>query len=60
MHNAFLNGGHDYESEKNNPDESKRIDRFGRGKIGDGYHNITRYGELETDPHRRDRFFLMI
>ena len=61
LHDAFVNGGHDYESEKKNPDESKRIDRIGGwGQIGDGYHNITRYGELETDPHRRDRLVMGI
>ncbi len=52
MRTAFDNGGHDYASEQNRPTDP--FDRFGWGYVGDGYHNTTRYGELETDSVRRD------
>ena len=42
---ALVNGGHNYTAEENNPDETKRFNRFGWGYVGDGYHNTTRYGE---------------
>ncbi|KAL7434823.1 hypothetical protein ACHAXM_004354 [Skeletonema potamos] len=50
MRTGFFNGGHDYETEK----KEKEIDRFSWGFMGDGYHNTTRYGELEEDESRRD------
>jgi hypothetical protein len=50
MKTGFVNGGHDYETEK----KQKEIDRFAWGFMGDGYHNTTRYGELEEDESRRD------
>ena len=52
MRSAFDNGGHDYASEQNRPVEP--FDRFGWGYVGDGYHNTTRYGELETDDVRKN------
>ena len=52
MRTALKRGGHDYESERNR--EVDPFDRFGWGYVGDGYHNITRYGELEDDAVRRD------
>jgi hypothetical protein len=42
---ALVNGGYNYTAEGNNPDESKRFNRFEGGYVGDGYHNTTRYGE---------------
>jgi hypothetical protein len=52
MRTAFDNGGHDYVSEQNRPVDP--FDRFGWGYVGDGYHNTTRYGELETDDVRKN------
>ena len=49
MRYALREGGYDY-----NTDSENGIDRFGWGYVGDGYHNTTRYGELETDEGRRD------
>ena len=48
---GFLNGGHDYEAEKQ---QDPPLDRFAWGGHGDGYHEMTRYGELETDEVRRE------
>ena len=48
---GFINGGHDYESEKQ---QDPPLDRFAWGQHGDGYHERTRYGELETDPVRME------
>jgi hypothetical protein len=50
MHQGFVNGGHDYDSEKYDPDNP--FDRFGWGYVGDGYHNTTRYGELEDEARK--------
>jgi hypothetical protein len=47
MRYAYRQGPHDYETEEKNG-----IDRFGWGYLGDGYHNTTRYGELEVDERR--------
>lgn len=47
---GFDNGGYDYESERNG---DPPLDRFAWGQHGDGYHERTRYGELETDEIRR-------
>jgi hypothetical protein len=52
MRAALERGGHDYDSEKNR--EVNPFDRFGPGYVGDGYHDTTRYGELEDDAVRRD------
>ena len=52
MKSGFENGGHDYASERDR--ETDPFDRFGRGYVGDGYHNTTRYGELEDDVGRKD------
>lgn len=52
MRSAFDNGGHDYASEQER--EIEPFDRFGWGYVGDGYHNTTRYGELETDDVRKN------
>jgi hypothetical protein len=52
MRTALENGGHDYESERNR--EVDPFDRFGWGYVGDGYHNMTRYGERETDDVRKN------
>lgn len=41
MNTGFMNGGHEEE------------DRFSWGHVGDGYHNTTRYGELEEDDLRK-------
>jgi hypothetical protein len=50
MQTGFENGGHDYAAEKRNG-----TDRFGRGFVGDGYHDVTRYGEaLAVDDARRE------
>jgi len=48
MKTGFVNGGHDYAAEEKN-----NIKRFGWGYVGDGYHNTTRYGELEQDVARK-------
>ena len=48
---GFLNGGHDYQSEKSR--EKDPFDRFSWGFQGDGYHNTTRYGEFEVDEARK-------
>lgn len=50
MKTGFLNGGHDYDSEAKR--EVEPFDRFGWGYSGDGYHETTRYGELEEDEAR--------
>ncbi|KAL7464184.1 hypothetical protein ACHAXS_004519 [Conticribra weissflogii] len=42
-------GGHDYDKE-----QEEGINRFGWQQVGDGYHNTTRYGELEEDEERRN------
>ena len=52
MRTGFENGGHDYKSERER--ETDPFDRFGRGYVGDGYHNTTRYGELENDETRKN------
>jgi hypothetical protein len=49
MRYAYREGGYDYDTEMKNG-----IDRFGWGFVGDGYHNTTRYGELEEDEGRRE------
>ncbi len=49
MRTGFLNGGYDYEKEK----KELEVDRFAYGHVGDGYHNTTRYGELEEDELRK-------
>ena len=51
MRAALIKGGHDYESEKKR--EKDPFDRFSSGYVGDGYHNTTRYGELEEDEARK-------
>ena len=51
MRQGLWNGGHDYESEKNDPDNP--FDRLGWGYHGDGYHDTTRYGELEDNEERK-------
>ena len=51
MTQALNNGGHDYEAERNDPDNP--INRLGAGVPGDGYHNTTRYGELEDNEERK-------
>jgi len=51
MKTAFVNGGHDYHSEQTRKEDP--IDRFGWGQVGDGYHETTRYGELEDDEARK-------
>jgi hypothetical protein len=50
MKSGLYNGGYDYDTERKEQD----IDRFSWGYIGDGYHNTTRYGEMEVDDARRD------
>jgi len=52
MRSGLENGGHDYASERDR--ETDPFDRFGRGFVGDGYHNTTRYGELEDDEGRKN------
>ncbi len=49
---ALERGGHDYESETARAVDP--FDRFDSGYVGDGYHDTTRYGELEDDEVRRD------
>lgn len=41
-------GGHDYDTEEENG-----LNRFGWQKVGDGYHNTTRYGEELLDGNPR-------
>ncbi|KAL9187877.1 hypothetical protein ACHAXT_006255 [Thalassiosira profunda] len=50
MKTGFINGGHDYDSEKKGENS---FDRFSWGYVGDGYHNVTRYGETEEDAARK-------
>ena len=45
---GYKNGGFDYKAAAQNG-----TDRFGWGNIGDGYHNITRYGESIQNADRR-------
>lgn len=52
MKSGFENGGYDYASERDR--ETDPIDRFGWGYVGDGYHNTTRYGELEDNDARKE------
>eukprot|EP00804_Cyclotella_cryptica_P007639 CCRYP_015253-RA/>CCRYP_015253-RA protein AED:0.03 eAED:0.03 QI:1061/1/1/1/1/1/3/215/472 len=49
MRYAYRQGGHDYDTEAKNG-----LDRFGWHVVGDGYHNTTRYGELEEDEGRKE------
>jgi len=49
MQTGFGNGGFDYEAAKKNG-----VDHFGWGVVGDGYHNVTRYGEDESSPVRKE------
>ena len=49
---ALERGGHDYESEMARAVDP--FDRFDSGYVGDGYHDTTRYGELEDDEVRRN------
>lgn len=51
MKTGFFNGGYDYDAEKKR--EENPIDRLGWGQVGDGYHDTTRYGELEVDEARK-------
>lgn len=44
MTSGYYGGGFDYDAAKKETDE----DYFGWGHVGDGYHNVTRYGENET------------
>jgi hypothetical protein len=55
MRYAYRQGGYDYDTEAKNG-----IDRFGWGYVGDGYHNTTRYGELEEDEGRRDSLGVLL
>ena len=52
MRSGLENGGYDYASERDR--ETDPIDRFGWGYVGDGYHNTTRYGELEYNDARKE------
>ena len=52
MKTGFEKGGHDYKAESSR--ETDPIDRFSWGYVGDGYHDTTRYGELEADPNRKE------
>ncbi len=52
MKTGFYNGGHDYNAEKKR--EKDPFDRFSAGYVGDGYHDTTRYGELEADKKRKE------
>ncbi|KAL7500397.1 hypothetical protein ACHAWT_008151 [Skeletonema menzelii] len=49
MRSGFNYGGYDYAA-----DEANGIDHFGWGYVGDGYHNVTRYGENESNPLRKE------
>jgi hypothetical protein len=51
MRSAFNNGGYDYKAEQA---QDPPLDRFAWGQHGDGYHERTRYGELETDEIRKE------
>jgi len=49
MRSGYLNGGFDYDAAKLNG-----VDHFGWGHVGDGYHNVTRYGENESSTERNE------
>lgn len=55
MRSGHKNGGYDYDA-----DEKKGIDRYAWGGIGDGYHNVTRYGQNEKDPDRKESLGVMM
>ena len=49
MRSGYNKGGFDYDAAK-----EKDVDHFGWGHVGDGYHNITRYGENENSTTRKE------
>jgi len=49
MRSGYENGGYDYEAAKKNG-----IDHYAWGYVGDGYHNVTRYGKNEENSDRKE------
>jgi len=49
MQSGMQFGGHDYAAEKRNG-----VDRFSWGHVGDGYHDVVRYGEKEENELRKE------
>jgi len=49
MRSGHVLGGYDYETDKKNG-----IDVYAWGFMGDGYHNVTRYGANEPNQNRKD------
>mmetsp|Transcript_21817 Transcript_21817/g.33314 ORF Transcript_21817/g.33314 Transcript_21817/m.33314 type:complete len:562 (-) Transcript_21817:16-1701(-) len=49
MTSGLYNGGFDYDAAKEDG-----VDHLGWGHVGDGYHNVTRYGENESSPERKE------
>jgi hypothetical protein len=49
MRSGYIRGGYDYTAAF----KEHGINHFQANYVGDGYHNITRYGETEEDPTRK-------
>jgi len=49
MKSGYAKGGYDYTTSFN----EKGINHFEPNHVGDGYHDVTRYGEDEEDPNRK-------
>mmetsp|Transcript_4852 Transcript_4852/g.8262 ORF Transcript_4852/g.8262 Transcript_4852/m.8262 type:complete len:635 (-) Transcript_4852:146-2050(-) len=49
MRSGYAKGGYDYTTAF----KEHEVNHFVGGHVGDGYHNVTRYGENEEDPNRK-------
>ena len=49
MRSGYAKGGYDYTTAF----EENGVNHFEAQHVGDGYHNVTRYGEHEEDPNRK-------
>jgi len=49
MRSGYAKGGYDYTTAF----KENELNHFEANHIGDGYHNVTRYGENEEDPNRK-------
>jgi len=49
LKSGHANGGYDYETDSKN-----EIDHYAWGFVGDGYHNVTRYGINEANADRKE------
>jgi len=49
MRSGYARGGYDYTTAF----KENELNHFEANHIGDGYHNVTRYGENEEDPNRK-------